>query len=109
MLGIIKARYWLAAHYDVAGVALLAALSVDAIGARGGACGRLRNNHDFTCPLGGLWPGGQGVQAPCSAALPGSAGAVYLLQRFPRIERHIEPDLEQIVLADDGIVGELLL
>jgi hypothetical protein len=37
MLGIIKARNRLAAHDDVVGVALLAARSVDAIRARGGA------------------------------------------------------------------------
>jgi hypothetical protein len=37
MLRVIKTRHGLAAHYDVIRVALVAARSVDAIGARAGA------------------------------------------------------------------------
>jgi hypothetical protein len=44
MLGEIKSRDGLAAHYDVKRVALLAGYCLDAVGL--GACGRLRNNHD---------------------------------------------------------------
>jgi hypothetical protein len=40
VLGIIKARYGLAAH-DVVHVALLAAHDVDAVGTRVRACGRI--------------------------------------------------------------------
>ena len=54
MLRVIETRHGLATHYDVIRVALVPTRSVDTIGVRAGACGRLRNNHDFTCPLGGF-------------------------------------------------------
>jgi hypothetical protein len=41
MLRIIETRHWLAAHYDVTRVALVAARSVDAVDARAGAYGRI--------------------------------------------------------------------
>ena len=74
MLRVIEFRDGLAAR-DLERVALVAAYDVDAVGVR--ACGRLLGNHDFTCPLGGLWPGRTDVQPSVLPASGIPSGAVY--------------------------------